>query len=168
MGISDDPYFAGQVAPKAGQPEGLQDRMKPPVLTWVVVYVTNSIVPLYLGLMLTANAGRLGMFFALGLLLALVYRVISISSRVEVAFEVGGWVVAVSQFFPLLQVIAGGIGMVVTRTMGQATDGYRPLIYVQSELGGFVATILTGSILISVALSIGLLFQWIRSLSDRH
>ncbi len=160
MAIPDDPYFAGQILDKSGKPPGPGG--PPPVVAWIGVYAVNLILPVYLGLMRTREGGRVGMMvgiitvFALGCRACFVYR----EAMLTVAY--GGWIVAASQFVPFLHIWAGLIGVDVAVAMTRETGD------LSTAIGGFLATLLTGGILIAFAAVFGLVIRWIISWYTRR
>ena len=149
MLIRDDPYFAGRIASKSGEPvDG-----PPPVLPWIGVYAVNLILPVWLGLMRTRDGGRIGMLLGIIAVFALGCRLCFVSREPVLTVVYGGWIVAASQFAPFLQILAGLIGVGAARAMSRETGN------VDTVLGGFIATSLTGGILIAVAAAFGLVIR---------
>ncbi len=136
-------------------------------MTWALVYWINAIVPFALGLAVTGGAGLVGMLLGLALMFGAAGRLTAVSREFKIAFEVGGWIVAASQLFPVLQVLAGAIGLRAAAGWRQAAD-HSPMISANGVLGGFIATVGTGGILMTFAMGIGMLVGWIRSLRDRR
>ena len=67
----------------------------------------------------------------------------------------GSTVIAFSQMYPILQIIAGFVALGVAGGVGLVEDG-EFMEQVSSELGGFVVTLLVGCILLIGATTIGL------------
>lgn len=139
-----DPDFDDVASGKIARSKG------PMIAAWIVVFHANLPVPLLFGVMFTHKAGRWGIIVAILILLTLGAFVVSWSRRGGLAVVVGGWIVATSQFWPLLQFYAGIVGLSVAHGEGKKGPSDR-----EDEMGGFIATILTGGILITVALAIG-------------
>jgi hypothetical protein len=151
MSIPDDPYFAGPVAAKVG-------RLEPPdgrgisIGLWVVVFVLNLVIPLMYGLSAARGDARFGMLLGIAILLALGCWASLASRTIGMALLVGGGIVALSQFLPALQILAGLIAVGAAGII----DGTGGRMAVGSFLGGLVATVVTGGILIGIALALGL------------
>ncbi len=127
---------------------------------WTWVFALNLIVPLMFGRSFTDQAGRIGMAAAIALLWYLGDRLCTMGEAVARALVIGGLFVALTQPWPFPQVIAGSIALEVAAALGQATlpDSSPPII--GTELGGLVATGLTGVILMGVAGLVGALVCW--------
>jgi hypothetical protein len=76
----------------------------------------------------------------------------------------GGWLVAALQFFPIPQMVAGTIGVELVRGFALAQSG--ELGTVDTLLGGFLATLTTGGILIVVAAAFGAAGRGLRRASN--
>lgn len=122
-------------------------------VTWLGVFALNLIVPLGFGWSMVEERGRVGMGLTLLSFLLLSSYVAGVKSRFfHFALPVGGAFVALSQVCPILQVGAGMAGMTAAHLLGQtAVRG----ISVSSEFGGFIITLVTGSILQAVAVGVG-------------
>jgi hypothetical protein len=119
---------------------------------WSAVYVSNLLVPLFLGLGVTAKGGRVGMsvvvivVWLLGLW-AVRYTVLRRS------LFIGGAVTAATQLFPMLQVAAGMFALGGwSRLSGGVDDPHNAQL---SELGGCVVTACVAVQLLLAALVIG-------------
>jgi MFS family permease len=128
---------------------------------WIFVCAINMAVPLLFSATLTEEHGKLGMllavvsFFLCGCLLCAFQR------NLALAVIIGGVIVALTQLFPILHIVAGWIGMAVGDLLGVADFGRgddSPRLL--NELGGFVVTLVTGGILMAIATGIGLTIQW--------
>jgi hypothetical protein len=160
MAISDDPYFAGRILDNSGK--GLGSGGPPPVLAWIWVYTVNLGIPVMLGSMFTCEGGRVGMVIGIIVVFAIGCRVCFVSRRTVLMVVYGGWIVALSQAVPALHIIAGTIGLSAVRvTTGEERD-------LSTILGGFIATLITGCVLISVATALGAVVQGIISWSRRR
>lgn len=144
--MDHDPYFAGRPHTTKSP-----DEPNPLIVGWVFVYILNLIVPLFLAMFVTDKAGKLGMTAAIVALLGLGCLVVPRCRHAGKAVVIGGGFTALLQFFPPLPMLAGTIGVAVARDMGQTLGGDQ----IASEFGGFVATVVTGGVLIAVALVIG-------------
>ena len=143
--MDHDPYFAGR------PPDKTANEPNPMIVVWVAVYSSNLLVPLFISSFVTDKAGKFGMTIAIFLVLGLGCLVVPRHRHAGKAVITGGCFTAVFQFLPALPLFAGTIGVAVARNMGQ-TIGHEQIA---SEFGGFVATVVTGGILITMALTMG-------------
>lgn len=128
-----------------------------PVLKWWVIWIgvfaANLIVPLWRGWGVVEERGAIGMCLGIGsCFFVATYAAIERYEWLRFALPFGGTIVAASQIFPVLQMIAGFAGLLVASLLGQAD---RELLSVTSELGGFAVTIVTGGLLLTAAFGIG-------------
>ncbi|WP_435018438.1 hypothetical protein TA3x_000412 [Tundrisphaera sp. TA3] len=147
-----DPYFRDVADGKIARSKG------PMIVAWIAVFCANLPVPLFLAAGLTQKAGKGGMILAILLMLALGAMAVSASRKGGWAVVIGGWIVAVSQLMPVLHIIAGSMGM--SAALG-GTKAYSAGL--DDEPGGFIATIVTGGILITIALAIGAVLLLVRA-----
>lgn len=129
-------------------------------VAWLFVFAINMAVPLFLSHPVTEKHGRLGLLFGALLLLALGYYLCAVNRRFGPALIVGGVLIAISQVFPVMQVIAGMLGMTVGKAMGLASfgDDYE-VPQITTEEGGFIVTLVTGGILMAAAACSGMLLR---------
>jgi hypothetical protein len=160
MAIPDDPYFAGRILDKSGKVPGPDG--PPPVLAWICVYAVNLIVPVWMGSAMTHDGGKVGMLIGIIVVFALGCRVCFVSRRAVLTVVYGGWIIALTQFAPILHIFAGVIGVRAALALSQETS---PDTYgspnVNTTLGGLIATVITGSILITAAVVLGAVIQWV-------
>ena len=143
----------GQENPRAG---GLT------YVAWIFVFAINMAVPLLFSLSMTDQHGRLGMSVAAFFLLALGCYICTANRNLAVALLAGGALVALTQLFPGLQIIAGAIGMGVGQALGHATlDSDDNPARITSEFGGFVVTFITGGILMAGSVCAGVVLQFV-------
>ncbi len=138
-------------------PTGGEGRtMKPLLLAWLGVFAANLILPLFFAWSITRDAGRIGMLGAVLGLLATGALAGLARCRVGIALVVGGVPVALSQLVGAPQIYAGSRGLLVAEAMGQMgkTRPGDPVGDMTSELGGFIATVVTGGILMGAALAL--------------
>jgi len=133
---------------------------RPPGLAWLIVFLANLPIPLMLGWIFTEKQGRIGMALAIVLWWLMGHLVCRLSRGFDLALVTGGMLVGLTQFFPFLHLKAGAWSLFVGSKLGQVAAF--PLGHdspgdftVLTELGGFIATTLTGGILIAVALACG-------------
>ena len=152
--MSYDPDFGGPIGAKADEPwvdEALMRR-------WGWACLVNAIVPFLLGMAVTDSTARVGML--LGVVAVVWFGRSFAGSFLEVVRTVvyGGWVVALTQLVPVLQIVAGmvAVGVVEQIGLGPPRDGSR-IAAVDGLVGGFLATVGTGGLLIAAAGMIGLI-----------
>ena len=136
------------------------------IAVWSVIFAANTIVPLMFGLELTVKHGRVGVGIASLLLWA--GGAILCCWRSSIMWQVilGALITALSQLFPILQIIAGCIGLSAAARLGQAETGGdgQLLDQVTSEVGGFIVTVIAGGVLLAGAaiagLCLSILHRW--------
>ncbi|SIO66555.1 hypothetical protein SAMN05444166_8127 [Singulisphaera sp. GP187] len=121
---------------------------------WLLVFSLNLIVPLIWGWPFTDKSGRLGMGIAIFLAWLWPMFVGEKSQRFLFAMVVGGGFVAALQICPVIQMVAGMVGITVTESLELAVQSRR-LTKPNGELAGFLTTAITGSVLQAVALVFG-------------
>ena len=124
--------------------------------TWPIVLAANLIVPSMFGLEVTRGGGRWGM----GLAIALVWLSGHLAcARFKVLgprLVIGGVFVGLSQFYPVLQIMAGSSSLDFVSWAGMAGGEFAGMPDRLTEFGGFLATLLTGGQLLFVATLVGL------------
>ncbi len=129
-------------------------------VAWLFVFAINMAVPLYFSHPVTEYHGRLGLLFGALLLLALGYYICAVNRRFSSALIVGGAIIAITQVFPVIQIIAGMLGMTVGKAMGLASLGDdHGVPQITTEEGGFIVTLVTGGILMAAAACSGMLLR---------
>jgi hypothetical protein len=116
----------------------------PPLVAWFCVYAVNLIFPVAMGWSITREGGKIGMVIGIVAVFALGCRLCFMSRRAMLPVVYAGWIVAVSQLAPILHIFAGMVGVSVAHVFGDETMRGE----VNTVLGGFLATIVTGGILI--------------------
>ena len=125
-------------------------------ITWPIVFGLNMIVPLLFGLAITYEHGRIGLCVASGLLLAGGWLLCYASPPAARRLIVGSAVFAFTQFFPIIQLIAGMIAISVTGSEGGFDEG--PVV---TEFTGFAMTLVVGTILLAFAGGLGVLLGFV-------
>ena len=148
MPITQDPYFAGQGLDQSAKRRSPDANLSRPA--WGCVFATNLIVPLIFGWTACFRAGVFGMFVGMLVVFGLGCYWSSRSRWVMRTVVYGGWVVASFQLFPFFHVIAGMMAISLARSPG-AGDAEEPG-FITSELGGFIATLGTAAILLTVSI----------------
>jgi hypothetical protein len=127
---------------------------------WVVVFVFNMAVPLLFGWEETRDHGKVGLMVAALLLLALGCLICAADRRLATPLIAGSAMIGITQVFPLLQIVAGLLGMSVGRALGLGAHGRDAGPgRIGSEAGGFVVTLVTGGILMAVSAGSGMLIR---------
>jgi len=128
----------------------------PPTWAWSAVVVANLPVTALLGWLITVEMGRVGMACGILLLYWLGYLACFLAGEYVRTVIYGAWVVAVSQTFPLLQIVAGAPANLLVQVMerGEISETGPPES-ITTLLGGLLATLVTGSILIASAAAFG-------------
>ncbi len=122
-------------------------------LAWFAVFLLNLAIPLLLALSQTDERGRIGMLIAVTLLCAAGCWVCANSARAGRSLVVGGVLVGLSQLFPILQMIAGLTAITVAAALGLTKREVHASI--TTEIGGTIVTLITGTILMSMAAGVG-------------
>lgn len=123
---------------------------------WTLVFVANLPVPLIFGLWATSKAGVWGMVGALVVLYWIGFALCLFGFRVSRSLVCGALVLAVLQFVPLPQFLAGAAALKFTETVcGRAPDRELPATQVESELEAFFAVLLSAQPLWIIAILIG-------------
>ena len=125
-------------------------------LPWLGVFLMNLPVPIYLALELTERAGRIGMSFAILVLLLFGHWLCSRSATSRRPLLAGGILVGLSQAWPALQIMAGLCGFEAAVLLGVMRNSSQKI---GSEPAGFVVTLVTGGILMLAAYLLGRLLR---------
>ncbi|MCY3004965.1 MAG: hypothetical protein NTV29_03195 [Planctomycetota bacterium] len=129
-------------------------------IQWTVVVLVNLIVPCLLASSMTGPMGNWGIFLGVLLVLLLGYLA-STAIPMGVLMTVrGGILVALSQFFPVLHIIAGLLsiefyrmtGIIDADLQGRGKVGFQ---------GALLLTVTTGGILLLVSCGLGVILRWI-------
>lgn len=123
---------------------------------WPVLLVLNSSVPLLLGSRMIQEHGKWGVALAVLLFATGGWVICARWPWLRSRLLSGAGILALTQVFPLLQIIAGVIALKIAVRFGQArvASDFAP-DRIHSELGGFVVTAITGGILFCAAVVIG-------------
>lgn len=136
-------------------------------LLWPCVFSLNMILPLYLSAEVTKQHGKTGVFTATLLLLAVgvIFSLCKPSATRIVIL--GSAVLALTQAFPVIQLVTGGLAYAFAVSLSLAED-VSDTPQITSELGGFLVTMLVGSVLLACASALGCVLarfapdQWFR------
>jgi hypothetical protein len=150
MGVLDDPDFGDWVKGRSGK----GSPSSPPISLWIRVYAANLPVPTFFGFVATCESGRTGMIAGILAILAIGCRACVRHTELMHRVAYGGWLVAFLQIIPFWQILAGSIAIIAAEATGLAQN--RELAQIDTLLGGFLATMATGGLLIALAGLIGL------------
>lgn len=122
-----------------------------------VIVCANSLAPLFFASFVTGRNARIGM--VAGLVITLIATVglgVQIP-RLRPALRKGGIALALSQFFPLIQLFAGVVAINCCINLGIADDysDDHPAGYISSAPAGLVCTLITAMILSGFAVLVG-------------
>jgi hypothetical protein len=126
---------------------------------WLAVFAFNLIVPLFMGWGMTERQGRTGMVLAILVILASGLWICRSARQLGFALVVGGVAVALSQVFPILQVMAGILGFALANGIGLVADIPTPAgdaLNADTVVAGFVVTMTTGGLLLAASIVAGL------------
>ena len=134
-------------------------------LFWIFALCLNLIVPVLLALNITKEHGRAGMMAGIFVLWVAGHFACGKNRKLTYSLVTGSFVFALSQFYPVAHLVTGILSLSFVKLIGlsgqnpndvgQFNDGIGEI---NSELGGFIATLMTGTPLVAVALVIGLGF----------
>jgi hypothetical protein len=122
-------------------------------VAWAVVFLANLIAPLLLAWSMTEGEARFGMFAAVALVWVSGHLAIARAAGWRLILVGGGFCVALSQLFPILQVFAGLLSLTAIH-YGFATD---PFSF--TAPAAFLATVLTAAQLLVTAVGCGVVVE---------
>lgn len=153
------PVSANEVSSVNDSPRGFLGT----TLGWVTMFLLNLPLPLMLGASVSSDSGEVGMAVCVLCLLAVGVVTCRRSPEVMRAISIGAAVTALSQFFPILHIVAGLFAFAAADTLGFGSEADElPLHAANSFVGGFIATLVTALIVLFVAAAIGALIQFAR------
>jgi hypothetical protein len=127
---------------------------------WFGVCALNMPVPLLFGLQMTRAGGRIGMLIAMLALLGVGFWICVAARKIAVCTIIGAILVGLSQVVPIAQMFAGLFALGFGHALGLAVGSHGDVSdHVVGELGGFVVTLLTGTILIVLSAGCGFVLQ---------
>jgi hypothetical protein len=125
-------------------------------VAWTAVFLLNLPIPLLFAWDIGVLHGAVGMAAALIVAGLCGGWVCVLKPKFGFPLVVGGAVVALSQFFPALQLIAGAIAIAIGEMLGQVKPGRGDAVgQIASEAGGFLVTMITGLLLLTAAFAVG-------------
>ncbi len=133
---------------------------------WPIAFGVNMIVPVILAMTLTSFRGWIGTGVAAFTLLILGYYVCRVYPRFGVNLLFGAGIVAATQFYPILQFLAGTLAMELATQLGLVVrdDDWLGELLIVTEVSGFVVTFACGTILLVIASIVGLLIGFLLSI----
>jgi hypothetical protein len=130
------------------------------LLAWPMVFALNLIVPLVLGASLIGGTAHWGLLVALCILLGIGWCICLLGPTSSARTVGGGLFVAISQLVPVLQLSAGAIAIRVTGAAGLVdVHWWESAPQIDSNLGSFVVTLVTGGLLFGASQVAGFLAQ---------
>jgi len=157
MNAETNPYLAPIAASGA-----ISESKKPKTLKmilliiWPFIFMANMILPMLFGWDLLDKAGSIGVLCATLALLIPGWLLIAIWPAAGKRLIVGAILMTLLQFFPVLHIILGVVAFEVTAYLGQATEmNDLQSASIDTELGGFIITMLVGSGLLAIATGMG-------------
>ena len=130
------------------------------VAAWVIIFLLNLPFPLFCGMDVTSGIATLGMFAAIVLLLSAGVVLCVRLPGVMRTLMIGSVVTAISQFLPLLQIVAGLLAISAAKVLGLlAVATQFGNMRTVSFFGGLLITLITAGIMMLVALGSGWILQ---------
>ncbi len=154
--------YASPAEVVADQPKtDQQRRFTETSFAWLLVLTLNLPVPFACAFAIANTHAIIGAtLLVVGLLIA-GHLLMKSSPRLMRVFVQGGIVTAISQFFPLLQMIAGSIALDFCAQAGLAIpDGEDTIGSINTFAGGIMAAAITAGIVLCVAFGFGA-FAWL-------
>ncbi|MGE3776126.1 MAG: hypothetical protein AB7F89_02990 [Pirellulaceae bacterium] len=151
---SPEPLSAVPVASDASPPRRVDGLA---LMAWPVVYGLNLVVPLLIGSDVTREHGRAGMWLAVVFLLAAGWAFCLWLPSAGRRVIWGAAVFALSQAFPIVQILAGAWSIGLAESCGMGVEPDEMIGKISNNLGGFVVTLLVGAMLLGCAASVGFL-----------
>jgi hypothetical protein len=127
-------------------------KSQPRQVWWALVFGLNLIVSLFFGWMVTAEGGRIGMAAGVALLWYLGHRLCAISDPFGRALVAGGFVVALTQLFPIAHIFVGIVSVGIAQSLLHEPDSGSSI---HSPIAGLIATGSMGVIMMTVAACLG-------------
>jgi hypothetical protein len=124
------------------------------VVLWIIVFVMNLPFPVLCGLTVTDTNARWGMLGAIVFLLGLGWRFCRSVIRFLRPWIWGMSLLALTQFLPILQILAGFLALFIGKAFGVVHDPIDPdmdFSTVVGAAGGVIATLVTSATLALVS-----------------
>jgi hypothetical protein len=131
------------------------------VIVWACVFGANLMIPLLFGWDRTSHRGTFGLVGAVATLWITSSALLLMYRKLAAPVIVGSILVAVSQVFPILQVLAGVLSFALAESMGLTEAEDLGPGRIESFSGGFLVTFGTGLLLMAGGAGCGLLIRLI-------
>ncbi|CAN5578847.1 hypothetical protein BH11PLA2_BH11PLA2_48600 [soil metagenome] len=132
---------------------------------WTIVFIANCLVPGWLGILFCYRSGGLiGMALGVFFLWLFSLFLVKCSCFIYRSLDLGGGVLALTQFLPVLQILAGVLALQFWYMLCPLPPDPASIraIYshlsddpILAEVGGFVVSVLAGQSLLTLAFIIG-------------
>ncbi len=124
-------------------------------LVWTLVFALNLIVPLIFGWGIGDESAKAGLILAVGIYWLAGIFVCQKWRRMGQSLVAGGFLVAVTQLLPIAQICSGLAAREIWFKLSPSDQGLNTM------LGGFFMTWVTGGLLIGLALLIGMFIVFV-------
>ena len=131
---------------------------------WPAVFALNLIVPLMLATNFVPEKGNVGLASAIVVLYLAGWLFCRLGPECERSLIRGGALIALTQLFPILQVLAGLLAFGIMASLGAAVDADNANFGIQRERDAFAITMMVGLMLMSLAAGLGVLVATIQAL----
>ena len=167
---TDNPYSPpAEIGSKPSQQEKSdQRRERRLVVGWYVVFAVNLIVPGLLAINLVDRRGGLGVMIVAFAFLIAGRWACSAHPQFAKRLVVGAAIVAVSQLFPILQIISGLTAVELLSAFGLIDAGFETGVPELGIILGGAMTMITGSILATCSLIIGSAVVFLHEVFDKR
>jgi hypothetical protein len=134
-------------------------------VTWTGIFLLNILFPGFLGFVMTEGmgppwgSGRYGIVGAMWFLFILGNWVSIAVPKIGRPLMVGGFFVGLLQIFPILQLFAGMAAIEIGCLVDVAKRNSEGTPHLIGEPGGLIVTLATGTLLMMVSLSLGLVVR---------
>lgn len=160
----DNPYLAPQVTDAVSSPNATI-RVVSLRIAWIVAVLINLPIPVMFGISMTKGVGRLGMVVGTILVSIVGLQLCRTKAFLMLRLCIGSVLTALSQFYPVLQMLVGIVGVGISRFVCS------PFSPGSGDLSGPVevtlATVLTGLGLILPSIGMGFVVGLLIRLPDR-
>lgn len=163
----DNPYQppaspAGEIAPGSAL-----DWSPFAMVAWPVVLILNLATPVLFASSMTGEHGKLGVVAAVVVFLVIGWLACFARPKLANRLLAGSAILAVTQIFPVIQIVAGSVAVSIGGAIGAAEVNEWEDPRLTSELGGFVVASITGVVMAGVSMAVGyLLFAVFTSTPD--
>lgn len=129
-------------------------------LAWPAVVVANAIIPLIIALRHTTG-GRWGIVLGIAFFCISGSLAIKRFPKLWPIMVWGGMATALTQFCPVIQMVAGMLALDLIAKGHFATEEFATTVL--TEMGGFLATAFTGALILILPMVLGLIIQVVQS-----